>query len=75
MQIFSCTVQALRLCKSCRNYKSFSSIDVLYRHWGSVQAVRPIVVQKIMCTEQELRLCRVRTAYRVCRGINVLYME
>ena len=38
-----CTlVQALRLCTGRTAHRGNSGIAVLYRHWGSVQAVRPI---------------------------------
>ena len=38
-----CTlVQALRLCTGCTTHRGSRGIAVLYRHWGSVQAVWPI---------------------------------
>jgi len=35
-------VQALRLCTGCTAHRGSRGIALLYRHWGSVQAVRPI---------------------------------
>jgi hypothetical protein len=35
-------VQALRLCAGCMAHRVSRGIAVLYRHWGSVQAVRSI---------------------------------
>jgi hypothetical protein len=35
-------VQALRLCTGCTTHRGSRGIALLYRHWGSVQAVRPI---------------------------------
>jgi hypothetical protein len=38
-----CTlVQALRLCTGRTAHRGSTGIALLYRHWGSVQAVRPI---------------------------------
>jgi hypothetical protein len=38
----SSTVQALRLCTGRTAHSGSRGIDLLYRHLGSVQAVRPI---------------------------------
>ena len=35
-------VQALRLCTGRTTHRGSRGIAVLYRHWGSAQAVRPI---------------------------------
>ena len=39
---YSCTVQALRFCTGRTANRGSRGIAVLYRHCGSVQAVRPI---------------------------------
>ena len=51
-----CTlVQALRLCTNCTANRGSRGIAILYRHCGSVQAVRPIggVEVQLYCTGTE----------------------
>jgi hypothetical protein len=49
-------VQALRLCTGRTAHKGSRVIALLYRHWGSVQAVRPIgrVEVQLYCTGTEV---------------------
>jgi len=73
--MFSCNIDVLRLCTSCTADRGRRGTAVLYRHCGSLSALRPIVEWIYKFTLQAQKQCKFYTAHSASRGIAVPYRD